>query len=163
MPTFHIEKAREQDCPILVDFIRDLALYERLSDQVEATPEDIRRELFQSNSVIHAVIAWLDDVPIGFAIYFYNFSTFLTRRGLYLEDLFIAPEHRSRGYGKAMMRYLAQEAIKQNCGRFEWSVLEWNTPAIGFYESLGAAVMHDWRICRLSGSALAQFAQAQGK
>lgn len=162
MSNFHIEAARPEDCGTILTFIRELADYERLLDQVVATEEDIRRELFGEKSVTRAVIAWVDDVPVGFALYFFNFSTFLTRRGLYLEDLFVMPKYRGKGYGRAIMRYLAQTAKQEGCGRFEWSVLDWNEPAIGFYESLGATVMLDWRICRLTGEALDRFAQVEG-
>ena len=107
MANFHIEPARPEDCGVILNFIRDLADYERLLDQVVATEEDIRRELFGEKSVIRAVIAWEDETPVGFALYFFNFSTFLTRRGLYLEDLYVTPKSRGKGYGKQLMRYLA--------------------------------------------------------
>ena len=162
MANFHIEVARPEDCGVILSFIRDLAEYEHLLDQVVATEDDIRRELFGEKSVIRAVIAWEDDKPVGFALYFFNFSTFLTRRGLYLEDLYVKPKCRGKGYGKQLMRHLAQVAKQEGCGRFEWSVLDWNEPAIGFYESLGATVMLDWRICRLTGEALDRFAANEG-
>ena len=162
MANFHIEVARPEDCGVILSFIRDLAEYEHLLDQVVATEDDIRRELFGEKSVIRAVIAWEDDKPVGFALYFFNFSTFLTRRGLYLEDLYVTPKCRGKGYGKQLMRHLAQVAKQEGCGRFEWSVLDWNEPAIGFYESLGATVMLDWRICRLTGEALDRFAANEG-
>ena len=139
-----------------------MAEYERLLDQVVATEDDVRRELFGEKSVIRAVVAWEDDKPVGFALYFFNFSTFLTRRGLYLEDLYVTPKCRGKGYGKQLMRHLARVAKQEGCGRFEWSVLDWNEPAIGFYESLGATVMLDWRICRLTGEALDRFAGNEG-
>ena len=162
MANFHIEVARPEDCGVILSFIRDLAEYEHLLDQVVATEDDIRRELFGEKSVIRAVIAWEDDTPVGFALYFFNFSTFLTRRGLSLEDLYVTPKCRGKGYGKQLMRHLAQVAKQEGCGRFEWSVLDWNEPAIGFYESLGATVMLDWRICRLTGEALDRFAANEG-
>lgn len=162
MANFHIEVACPEDCGVILSFIRDLAEYEHLLDQVVATEDDIRRELFGEKSVIRAVIAWEDDKPVGFALYFFNFSTFLTRRGLYLEDLYVTPKCRGKGYGKQLMRHLAQVAKQEGCGRFEWSVLDWNEPAIGFYESLGATVMLDWRICRLTGEALDRFAANEG-
>ena len=162
MANFHIEVARPEDCGVILSFIRDLAEYEHLLDQVVATEDDIRRELFGEKSVIRAVIAWEDDKPVGFALYFFNFSTFLTRRGLYLEDLYVTPKCRGKGYGKQLMRHLAQVAKQEGCGRFEWSVLDWNEPAIGFYESLGATLMLDWRICRLTGEALDRFASNEG-
>ena len=162
MANFHIEPARSEDCGVILSFIRDLAEYEHLLDQVVATEDDVRRELFGEKSVIRAVVAWEDDKPVGFALYFFNFSTFLTRRGLYLEDLYVTPKCRGKGYGKQLMRHLARVAKQEGCGRFEWSVLDWNEPAIGFYESLGATVMLDWRICRLTGEALDCFAGNEG-
>lgn len=162
MANFHIEPARIEDCGVILSFIRDLAEYEHLLDQVVATEDDVRRELFGEKSVIRAVVAWEDDKPVGFALYFFNFSTFLTRRGLYLEDLYVTPKCRGKGYGKQLMRHLARVAKQEGCGRFEWSVLDWNEPAIGFYESLGATVMLDWRICRLTGEALDRFAGNEG-
>lgn len=162
MANFRIEPARIEDCGAILSFIRDLAEYERLLDQVVATEDDVRRELFGEKSVIRAVVAWEDDKPVGFALYFFNFSTFLTRRGLYLEDLYVTPKCRGKGYGKQLMRHLARVAKQEGCGRFEWSVLDWNEPAIGFYESLGATVMLDWRICRLTGEALDRFAGNEG-
>ena len=119
---FEIRPAEEKDCELVLNFIKKLADYEKLLDQVTATVDE-------------------DDTPVGFALYFHNFSTFLTRKGLYLEDIFIDPAYRGKGYGKALMRYLAALAVKEKCGRFEWVVLEWNTPAIGFYEKVGATVL----------------------
>ena len=136
MANFHIEAARPEDCGVILQFIRDLAEYERLLDQVVATEEDVRRELFGEKSVIRAVVAWEDETPVGFALYFFNFSTFLTRRGLYLEDLYVTPKSRGKGYGKQLMRHLAKTAKEEGCGRFEWSVLDWNEPAIGFMSRL---------------------------
>ena len=162
MANFRIEPARIEDCGVILSFIRDLAEYERLLDQVVATEDDVRRELFGEKSVIRAVVAWEDDKPVGFALYFFNFSTFLTRRGLYLEDLYVTPKCRGKGYGKQLMCHLARVAKQEGCVRFEWSVLDWNEPAIGFYESLGATVMLDWRICRLTGEALDRFAGNEG-
>jgi GNAT superfamily N-acetyltransferase len=106
--------------------------------------------------VIECLLGWEDDRAVGFALYFYNFSTFLARRGLYLEDLFVEPAARGRGHGKALMLHLAQLAVRRSCGRFEWSVLDWNQPAIDFYRSLGADLLPDWRICRVTGDALAR-------
>lgn len=156
---FEIRPAEEKDCELVLNFIKKLADYEKLLDQVTATVDDVRRELFGESVTAHAVIAYEDDTPVGFALYFHNFSTFLTRKGLYLEDIFIDPTYRGKGYGKALMRYLAALAVKEKCGRFEWVVLEWNTPAIGFYEKVGATVLPDWRLCRLTGEALERFAK----
>jgi hypothetical protein len=125
---------------------------------VVGTADDLRRELFDERPVIEAVLAWEGERPLGFALFFHNFSTFLTRRGLYLEDLFVVPEARGRGIGKALIRLGARTAVERGCGRYEWSVLDWNTTAIEFYESIGAIVMPDWRICRITGDALVRLA-----
>lgn len=139
--TFRIASARPQDAPIVLDLVRQLAEYEKLSHLVVATEEDVQRELFGPRAV-------------GFALYFQNFSTFLSRRGLYLEDLFVVPDARRRGYGKALITHLARVAVERGCGRFEWAVLDWNHSAIEFYRALGATVLPDWRICRVTGEAL---------
>lgn len=161
---FRIEAARPQDCSVLVELIRALADYEKLAHLVQTTEEQVRAELFGPAPVIEALIGWEEarggTRAVAFALYFHNYSTFLARRGLYLEDLFVVPEARRRGYGKALMRHLARTAVARGCGRFEWSVLDWNQPAIDFYESLGAQVMADWRICRMTGEALAEFGRA---
>jgi ribosomal protein S18 acetylase RimI-like enzyme len=161
---FRIEAARPQDCAVLVELIRALADYEKLAHLVQTTEEQVRAELFGPAPVIEALIGWEQarggTRAVAFALYFHNYSTFLARRGLYLEDLFVVPEARRRGYGKALMRHLARTAAARGCGRFEWSVLDWNQPAIEFYESLGAEVMADWRICRMTGEALAEFGRA---
>ncbi len=157
---FRIESARPQDCAALLSLIRALAHYERLSHLVVGTEAQLRDELFASRPAIEAVLGRDDGEAVGFALYFHNFSTFLARRGLYLEDLFVVPAARGRGYGKALMRHVARIAVERGCGRFEWSVLDWNRPAIEFYRSLGAEVLPDWRICRVSGDALARLAAA---
>lgn len=150
--------ARPQDVRRLLELIRALAEYERLSHLVVGTEDQLREELFGPRPVIEAVLAWDGAQALGFALFFHNYSTFLTRRGLYLEDLFVVPEARGRGIGKALIRHGAQLAVGRGCGRYEWSVLDWNTPAIAFYESLGASVLSDWRICRIEGDALARLA-----
>ncbi|HVG04037.1 MAG TPA: GNAT family N-acetyltransferase [Burkholderiaceae bacterium] len=154
-----IRVACERDVAILHALIRALAEYEKLAFQVIGTPEDLRRELFGTQPVIEAVVAWQDQSALGFALYFHNYSTFLARRGLYLEDLFVVPEARGRGIGKALIRHCARVAVERGCGRFEWSVLDWNQPAIEFYQSIGATLLPDWRICRITGTALTQLAQ----
>jgi GNAT superfamily N-acetyltransferase len=159
--TFHIEAARPQDTAILHALVRGLAEYEKLLHLVSGTEEQLREELFGAHPVIEAVVGWEGDQAVGFALFFHNFSTFLARRGLYLEDLFVLPEKRGRGYGKALIRHLAQLAVARRCGRFEWAVLDWNQPAIDFYRALGADLLPDWRMCRLTGDALNRFA-AQG-
>jgi GNAT superfamily N-acetyltransferase len=155
---FYIEPARPQDVPHVFRLIRALAEYEKLAHLVSGTEAQLREELFGARPVIECLLGWEDAQPVGFALFFHNFSTFLARRGLYLEDLFVEPAARGKGYGKALMRRLAQLAVERGCGRFEWAVLDWNRPAIDFYRALGAEVLPDWRICRLTGAALARFA-----
>jgi len=159
--SFRIQSARPQDVSILHSLVHGLAEYEKLLHQAVGTEAQLRNELFGPHPVIEAVIGWEEERAAGFALFFHNFSTFLARRGLYLEDLFVLPEARGRGYGKALIRHLAQLAIARECGRFEWAVLDWNQPAIDFYRALGADLLPDWRICRLTGDALKRFA-AQG-
>ncbi len=149
-----IEPARPRDTAVLHALVRALSEYERLTHLVVGTEVQLREELFGARPVVEAVLGWEDERPVAFALYFHNFSTFLTRRGLYLEDLFVVPEARGRGYGKALMRHVARVAVERGCGRFEWAVLDWNQPSIDFYKSLGAEVLPDWRICRLTGDAL---------
>lgn len=157
---FEIRNARPEDCEVIRDMIFELARYERLESACKASRGKIERELFGPNPVIRCVLGWeIDEAtgreePVAFALYFFNFSTFLTKRGLYLEDLFVRPEARRRGYGRRIMHHLAKTALELDCGRFEWTVLDWNQPAIDFYEKLGARLQEDWRICRLEGEAL---------
>jgi hypothetical protein len=159
---FRIEGARPQDVAILHALVRGLAEYEQLLHQVVGTEAQLGDELFGARPVIEAVIGWETSGEgtraVGFALFFHNFSTFLARRGLYLEDLFVLPDARGHGYGKALIRHLAQLAVTRECGRFEWAVLDWNLPAIDFYRALGADLLPDWRICRLTGDALKRFA-----
>lgn len=154
--SFRIEPARPEDCGVLLQLIRALAEYERLSQLVSGSEGDLRRELFGDRPVIEAIVGWEHARPVGFALYFHNFSTFLARRGLYLEDLFVIPEARGRGYGKALIRHVGRVAVARGCGRFEWTVLDWNQTAIDFYRALGAEILPDWRVCRLTGAALAR-------
>lgn len=153
---FIIRAATPDDIGAILELIHGLAEYEQLSHQVEATPERLADGLFGPRPVAEAVVAETAGEVVGFALFFTNFSTFLARPGLYLEDLVVKPERRGRGFGKALFRHLANLAIQRGCGRFEWSVLEWNEPAIQFYRAQGADIMPDWRICRLTGAALAQ-------
>lgn len=153
-----IRAARPSDAAVLHALIGALAEYEKLSSQVIGTADDLQRELFGEWPVIEAVIAWHEERAYGFALYFHNYSTFLGRRGLYLEDLFVVPEARGRGIGKALIRHCARVAVERRCGRFEWAVLDWNQPAIDFYQSIGATLLPDWRICRLTGDTLTRFA-----
>ena len=144
--------------PVVLRLITALGEYEQLAHEVVATEADIRTALFGERPAAEVVIAWAGDEPVGFAVFFHNFSTFLGRRGLYLEDLFVVPEWRARGIGKRLLAHLARIAVERQCGRMEWSVLDWNDPAIGFYRQIGAIVMEDWRICRLTRDALTQLA-----
>jgi len=152
--TLKIVPATGHDIPLVLSFIRKLAEYEKLSHQVVATEELLREELFGARRVAEVVIAYLDDEPVGFALYFHNFSTFVGRAGIYLEDLFVEPAHRGKGVGKALLIHIAKLAVERKCGRFEWAVLDWNTPSIDFYRSLGAAPLDDWTLFRLTGDAL---------
>jgi hypothetical protein len=156
--SFRIEPARPRDVPQVLALVRALAEYEKLTHLVSGSEAQLHDELFGERPVIECVLGWEDAQAVGFALYFHNFSTFLARRGLYLEDLFVVPAARGRGYGKALMQHLAQLAVERGCGRFEWSVLDWNQPSIDFYRSIGAELLPDWRTCRMTGSALASFA-----
>ena len=149
-----LRTATRTDLTLILGFIRDLAAYEKLLDQVVADELILDRALFGRTPQAEVVIAEHDGQAAGFALFFHNFSTFRGRRGLYLEDLFVRPEFRGHGIGKALLQRLAAIAIERDCARFEWSVLDWNTSAIGFYESLGARVLPDWRVCRVDGEAL---------
>ncbi len=155
---FSIQPATVNEVPLILQFIKDLAAYEKLSDMVVATEELLRDTLFGERTVAEVVIGYEDDQPAAFALFFHNYSTFLGRPGIYLEDLFVKPEFRRKGYGKRMLTYLAGLAVERNCGRLEWSVLDWNTPAIEFYKSLGAIPMDEWTTFRLTGNALEQLA-----
>ena len=157
---FAIRDATIDDVPLILRFIRDLAEYEHLLDRVVATEERVRETLFGPRRYAEAIIGEEDGVPAGFALFFHNYSTFLARPGIYLEDLFVSPHARGRGYGKALLARLAQIAVERDCGRVEWAVLEWNAPSIAFYRSLGAVCLDDWRIFRLTGDSLDRLAGA---
>lgn len=152
-----IRAAIPADLPLILAFIRALADYEKLSHEVEATEEKLRATLFTAKPAAECILAFVDGTPAGFAIFFTNYSTFLAKPGLYLEDLFVNPEFRSQGIGKSLLLHLAQLANTRDCGRMEWAVLDWNQPAIDFYESLGAQRLRAWQICRLTGPALARY------
>jgi GNAT superfamily N-acetyltransferase len=156
--TFRIEPARERDVPLILRLIKGLADYEKLADEVQATEESLRETLFGPHPAAEVVIAYAADEPAGFALFFHNYSTFLGKRGLYLEDLFVVPEWRGRGAGRALLTHLAKIAADRDCGRFEWAVLDWNEPAIGFYKSLGAQPMHEWTVFRVAGDGLVTLA-----
>lgn len=158
----NIRKATPEDVPLIRQFIRDLAEYEREPQAAVATDEDLLRDGFGDEPKFRCLIAEWDRKPAAFAFYFYNYSTWQGRPGLYLEDLFVKPEFRGKGIGKALLLHLASVAVAENCGRFQWQVLDWNTPAIDFYKSLGADVMKEWLTMRVEGQALERMA-ASGK
>ncbi len=149
-----IRPARPDDAQTLWSLIHELAVYEHLEHQVEATPDDLRRHLFGPRPAAEAVLAEVDGQAVGFALFFSNFSTFRGLPGIYLEDLFVKSDHRGRGLGKALLRHLASLAVERGCGRLEWAVLDWNAPSIAFYQSLGARPLDDWTLFRLDGDAL---------
>jgi GNAT superfamily N-acetyltransferase len=149
-----LRPARPGDVEQILAFIRELAAYEQLEHQVVATASELSGHLFGERPAAEVVIAELEGVPVGFALFFRNFSTFLGRPGLFLEDLYVRPEARSKGIGKALLVHLARLAVERGAGRLDWNVLDWNEPAIGFYQRLGATVLPDWRTCRLTGDAL---------
>jgi GNAT superfamily N-acetyltransferase len=153
-----IRAATRDDVPTLLELVRALAEYERLTHLVAADEQGLTRELFGPTSHVEAILGFADGVAVGFAVYFHNFSTFLGRRGLYLEDLFVRPEHRRHGYGRALLLHVARLAHARGCGRLEWMALDWNEPAIRFYKSLGAAELAEWRLFRVTGDALARLA-----
>lgn len=157
---FSIRPAEEKDAGLLLQLIRELARYEGMEEQVVATEEGLRQSIFRRGRA-GALIARLGEEPVGFALYFFNFSTFLGREGLYLEDLFIRQEYRGRGFGKALFRALATLACQNGCGRMEWWCLDWNTPSIGFYKALGAQPMQDWTVYRLTAPQLRALAAGQ--
>lgn len=154
-----IRLATVADVPLILQFILGLAEYERLAHEVVATEAGLREQLFGTQPGAEVVFAYLADQPVGFALFFHNFSTFMGRRGLYLEDLYVLPDQRGHGIGRALLVYLARLAKQRNCGRMEWAALNWNTPAIEFYRHLGAEPLHDWTVFRLTGAALDQLAQ----
>ena len=156
-----LEPAREHDVPQILSLIRALADYEKLSHQVVATEDALRHWLFGPRPAAEVIMAWEGKEAVGFALFFQNFSTFMGRPGLYLEDLFVVPEWRGRGIGRQLLTTLASLAMERGCGRFEWAVLDWNEPAIAFYRRMGADVLPDWRVCRLTGDALARVASGQ--
>lgn len=160
MSTPHtLRPAAPADLPAIVGLITELAVFEKLEHLVVVTPESLQPHLFGPRPVAEAVVGEVEGQVVAFALFFTNFSTFLGRPGLYLEDLYVQPAHRGTGLGKALLRHLGALAVARGCGRFEWSVLDWNQRAIDFYEQMGATVMPDWRICRLTGERLAAFAR----
>jgi GNAT superfamily N-acetyltransferase len=156
---FTLKAAVEADVPLILSFIKGLADYERLAHEMVASEDLLRQHLFGERPMAEVIIGYLAGEPVGFALFFHTFSTFLGRPGLYLEDLFIKPEFRGRGLGRLMLAFLAQQAQARNCGRLEWSVLDWNEPAINFYQALGAEPLADWTMHRVAGAALARLAE----
>lgn len=156
--TVTIRAAQPRDVPTVLQFVRELAEYERAADQVVATEALLHEALFGASPAAEAVIAGRDGEPVGMALYFFNFSTWSGWRGLYLEDLYVTPDARGSGAGTALLRHLAGVAVDRGCARFEWQVLEWNTPALQFYEGVGAVAMDEWRLHRVTGDALATLA-----
>ena len=154
-----MRSARAEDIPLILQFIRDLAEYERAPEQAVAKPEDLLRDGWGPSPKFRVLIAEWDGAPAGFALFFYNYSTWQGRPGLYLEDLFVRPAFRGRGIGKALLVRLARIAVHENCGRFQWQVLDWNQPSIDFYEALGAKKMTEWLTMRVEGEALEKLAE----
>ena len=157
-PAHTLRPATPADLPAVVGLIRELAVFEKLEHLVVVTPESLHPHLFGQRPAAEALVGEVDGEVVAFALFFTNFSTFLAQPGLYLEDLYVQPAHRGSGLGKALLQHLGALAVQRGCGRFEWSVLDWNADAIRFYERMGATVMPEWRICRVAGTALQRFA-----
>lgn len=160
MSTPTIRTATVEDAGLILNFILELAIYEKAEHEVLATVVDIENTVFGENSIAHALICEVDNNPVGFAVYFYNYSTWLGKNGLYLEDLYVSPEHRGIGAGKALLHHMARITVDEKCGRFEWRVLDWNEPSIQFYDSIGALPQSEWIGYRLDGDALNEFANS---
>ncbi len=160
MSKLTIRTAQIDDAETILTFIRELAIYEKAEHEVLATVETIKSTMFAEQSGVHGLICELDGLAIGFAVYFYNYSTWLAKPGLYLEDLYVSPEYRGHGAGIALLKRLANIALENNCGRFEWSCLDWNTPSREFYEALGAVPQNEWLGYRMDGQTLNEFAKA---
>ena len=154
-----LRKAKKEDVSQILEFIKALAEYERMSDEVMTTEETLRKTLFGGKSYAEVILAELNGKAVGFALFFHNYSTFVSKPGLYLEDIFVCPDYRGMGIGKSMMKYLARLAVERDCGRFEWSCLNWNKPSLEFYRSLGAVTMDDWVILRVDGEKLLKMAE----
>lgn len=153
-----MRRATKADVPLILEFIQDLAVYERLRDSCVASEEKLRATLFSDNPAAEVIIASIDGKPKGFALFFHNYSTFLAQRGMYLEDLFVRPDARGKGVGFALLSELARIAVERECGRLEWAVLDWNQLAIDFYKRIGATPLDDWTVFRLTGESLKQLA-----
>ncbi len=159
LPGFIIRSATLDDCQLILNFIKELAVYEKLSDQVVATADTLGDSLFGERAYAEVLIGEYEGSAVGYALYFHNYSTFTGRPGIYLEDLYVKPELRGKGFGKSLLAYIARLAVERNCTRVEWSVLDWNEPSIQFYRSIGAAPLDEWTVQRLDGSALENFAE----
>jgi GNAT superfamily N-acetyltransferase len=159
LPSFQIRAASRDDVAVILSFIKKLADYERLSHEVVATEEGLRETLFGRRRTGEVAIAYYKKAPVGFVLFFHNYSTFLGRPGIFIEDLFVDEAFRRRGFGAALLRYVAKVADERNCGRLEWSVLDWNEPAINFYQKLGALPMREWTIFRMTGANLKKLAR----
>ena len=159
-PAFRIEGATARDVPIILRLIKELAEYEKMAADVTATEDKLRHSLFGPHPGAEVAIGYVGDEAAGFALFFHNYSTFLGQPGIYLEDLYVVPEWRGHGLGKRLLAHLAALAVERGCGRFEWAVLDWNEPAIGFYTKLGATPMHEWTVFRVTGDALQRLARA---
>jgi GNAT superfamily N-acetyltransferase len=155
---FEIRHAEEKDVALIRSLIRELAEYEKMLDEMVATKELLEKHLFGKKRFVEVVLGYYNDVPVGFALFFHNFSTFVGKHGLYLEDLYVKPEYRGKGFGKSLLAYLAKLAVERDCGRFEWTVLNWNEPSLVFYKMLGARVMDEWLIHRVTGEELKNLA-----
>jgi GNAT superfamily N-acetyltransferase len=158
IPDFVIKPAVAEDVPLIFSFIKKLAAYEKLAHEVAATEEGLRETLFGARPYAEVVLGYYQAEPVGFALFFHNFSTFLGRPGIYLEDLYVDEEHRGKGFGKALLVYLAKLAVERGCGRLEWWVLDWNEPSINFYKSIGAVPKDEWTVFRVTGEALTNLA-----
>ncbi len=160
VPGFEIRPATEADAPVILSFVKQLAEYEKLAGEVAATESSIRDTLFGNRRVAEVAIGYFEAKPAGFVLFFHNYSTFLGRPGLYIEDLFVEEAYRRRGFGRALLLYVARLAEERRCGRLEWSVLDWNEPAIQFYKKLGALPMSDWTVYRVTGESLRRLANS---
>jgi len=155
---FYIKKAEKKDLSLVLHFIRQLAAYEKLSHEVVATEDKLEQYLFGDEKVAEVLLGYYKDIPVGFALYFFNFSTFLAKPGIYLEDLYVLEGYRGKGFGKTLLTYLASFAVENDCGRLEWAVLDWNKPSIEFYKSVGATLMNEWIGNRITGESLIKLA-----
>lgn len=160
MSDIKITLAEEKDVPLILGFVKELAVYEKLLHEVVATEDQIHMALFGEKAHTKCLLAYSGEQAVGFALFFYNYSTFIGKPGIYLEDLFVKPDHRGQGFGKALLIKLAQIALEEDCGRLEWSVLNWNQPSIDFYKSIGAKFMDEWTVCRVTGENIQKLAES---